>query len=275
MGTCKSRQQELQDSSPLELWLTDPSPRRTVHTYAAETAGELLERLGGELGVPEAFVGMLEMSFSDQIVDSMMSLERAGLRSGAEIMVRHVAEAQQALRVLWSTDQHRAAVDALIPRLLRCNPDTTESALREGLRFDVDGVLVDWDLSRRLSALPEEFGGVRTTRDLWLQNNQLRSLPESFGEIIVGGDLYLHRNHLESLPESFGQVTVHESLDLSANQLMSLPDSFGAIRVGGDLVLHCNGKGVGPVMSQAAGLVYPGVAGHVWCQSGSIDRVSY
>ena len=55
-----------------------------------------------------------------------------------------------------------------------------------------DGTLESWNLiGCNLTALPEEFGAVRTTGDLWLNNNQLTSLPESFGNITVGGDLHL------------------------------------------------------------------------------------
>ena len=79
----------------------------------------------------------------------------------------------------------------LIPSMLRCSPGADEAKIRKGLRFN-GGRLEQWDLRAcNLSALPEEFGTVRTTGALDLNNNQLKSLPESFANITVGGGLWL------------------------------------------------------------------------------------
>ena len=94
----------------------------------------------------------------------------------------------QALPVLWHATEHQQAADLLIPKMLEarlcarcvlahlcgCSPGTTEAQLRKGMRFNGDGTLESWDLSGcNLTALPEEFGAVRTTGDLWLSHNQL------------------------------------------------------------------------------------------------------
>ena len=82
----------------------------------------------------------------------------------------------------------------LIPIMLRCNPGSTEARLRQDLLFRADGKLHHWSLSRcGLTALPEEFGTVRTTGDLVLCGSQIASLPESFGHIAVGGSLMFKR----------------------------------------------------------------------------------
>ena len=119
------------------------------------------------------------------------------------------------------------------------SPGTTEAKLREGLSFNGD-TLKRWDLREcNLTALPEEFGAVRTTGDLWLHNNKLTSLPESFGNLRVGGVLWLHDNQLTSLPESFANITV-----------------------GGDLWLKAGGD-IGPAMGEARALNYRNVKGKV------------
>ena len=112
----------------------------------------------------------------------------------------------QVLLALWNAAEHQQAAELLIPKMLEarlcarcvlahlcgCSPGTTEAQLRKGLRFNGDGTLESWNLGKcNLTALPEEFGAVRTTGDLDLYDNKLTSLPESFANITVGGDLWL------------------------------------------------------------------------------------
>jgi len=93
----------------------------------------------------------------------------------------------QALLSLWDAGKHQQAVDMLIPIMLRCSPRSTEEDIRQGLRFHADGRLEYWNLHGcALTALPEEFGTVRTTGHLVLDGNQIASLPESFGRIAWG-----------------------------------------------------------------------------------------
>ena len=100
----------------------------------------------------------------------------------------------QVLLSLWNDGKHQQALDMLIPSMLRCSPGADEAKIRKGLRFN-GGRLEHWVLGGcNLSALPEEFGTVRTTGDLWLEHNQLESLPESFANVTVGGALYLKYN---------------------------------------------------------------------------------
>ena len=112
----------------------------------------------------------------------------------------------QVLLALWNAAEHQQAAELLIPKMLEarlcwrcvlahlcgCSPGTTEAQLREGLRFNGDGTLERWNLiGCNLTALPEEFGAVRTTGTLYLHVNKLTSLPESFGNLRVGGNLVL------------------------------------------------------------------------------------
>ena len=88
----------------------------------------------------------------------------------------------------------------MIREMLVLSPNTTEEQLKFGL-FNGDGRLKEWDLEKcNLEALPESFGLVRTTGDLWLNGNQLQTLPESFGSVTVGGGLELRENQLRAWP---------------------------------------------------------------------------
>ena len=131
--------------------------------------------------------------------------------------------------------------NTVIAQMLLANPNANNEKLRAGLTLNQDGSIDEWNLSFcDLVVLPELFGGIRTTGDLTLDNNQLSSLPKSFGSIVVGGSLYLINNQLSSLPKSFGSIIVGGNLELNRNQLNSLPDSFGAITVGGNIDLSRN-----------------------------------
>eukprot|EP00656_Telonema_subtile_P041223 TRINITY_DN4635_c0_g1_i1.p1 TRINITY_DN4635_c0_g1~~TRINITY_DN4635_c0_g1_i1.p1 ORF type:complete len:186 (-),score=50.84 TRINITY_DN4635_c0_g1_i1:123-680(-) len=98
---------------------------------------------------------------------------------------------------LWEAHEHEQAAEVLISSLMRCSPVANQGKIRQGLGFNEDGTLQDWNLSYcELSALPEEICTVRTTRDLFLQGNKLTCLPDSFGAVTVGGNLYLSLIHI-------------------------------------------------------------------------------
>eukprot|EP00658_Telonema_sp_P-2_P079021 TRINITY_DN7551_c0_g1_i2.p4 TRINITY_DN7551_c0_g1~~TRINITY_DN7551_c0_g1_i2.p4 ORF type:complete len:155 (-),score=34.08 TRINITY_DN7551_c0_g1_i2:49-513(-) len=99
--------------------------------------------------------------------------------------------AWKALLSMWQAGEHRQAAEVLILCIMRSSPGADEAKIRKGLRFNGDGTLQHWFLECGLTALPEEFGTVRTTGSLDLNGNQLASLPESFGALTVGGHLVL------------------------------------------------------------------------------------
>ena len=139
-------------------------------------------------------------------------------------------------------------IDLLISKIIELNPGVTKEQLREKLVFNEDDSIRHWDLSKlNLVQLPESFGFIQITGNLYLYENQLISLPDTFGSIRVGGDLSLSGNlhtpsdcGLSSLPDNFGSIRVGGNLWLSENELSCLPDSFGSIRVGGNLYLSHN-----------------------------------
>ena len=152
----------------------------------------------------------------------------------------------------------RGEVDSLIKRMvtarcafgLRCpggsgcvsSPGSTEERLRGDLSYNPDDTVESWDLSScGLTALPEEFGALELTGNLFLNNNQIESLPESFGNLRVGGNLWLTANQIESLPQSFANLTV-----------------------GGVLGLKNFGDVMGPALDQARALEYRNVKGNVY-----------
>merc|ERR1719272_1652110 len=94
---------------------------------------------------------------------------------------------------LWKSKDALAATDTLIKLIMTQCPDANEAKIREGLQFNKDGSLHNWDMCEcNLEALPELFGTLRATGYLYLARNNLTSLPESFGNIRVGGDLALN-----------------------------------------------------------------------------------
>eukprot|EP00656_Telonema_subtile_P049730 TRINITY_DN6253_c0_g1_i1.p1 TRINITY_DN6253_c0_g1~~TRINITY_DN6253_c0_g1_i1.p1 ORF type:complete len:157 (+),score=32.35 TRINITY_DN6253_c0_g1_i1:57-527(+) len=116
--------------------------------------------------------------------------------------------------------QETCAVNRVVEDLIAVNPGLTEESVRAKLTLEPGGAIKVWNLSKcGLTALPESFGTVRTTGDLWLCENQLTELPESFGSVVVAGMLLLQDNRLRVLPASFGSVTVGKELWLHDNQL--------------------------------------------------------
>ena len=135
----------------------------------------------------------------------------------------------------------RLIIPTVIQQIIILNPWTTEELLKRSLFFNPDDSIKNWDLSKlNLEQLPELFGYLHISRDLYLHNNQLSSLPESFGSLTVGRNLWLNFNNLSSLPESFASITVGGNLGFAYNNLKSLPESFGSITVGGHLFLDDN-----------------------------------
>lgn len=63
-----------------------------------------------------------------------------------------------------------------------------------------------WLDLNQLSALPPEFGQLKSLRFLEASENKMIYLPDTFGNLNSLTDLYLHENLLADLPDSFGNV---------------------------------------------------------------------
>jgi hypothetical protein len=77
----QQRQEQLAGSRTLELWLVEPAPSRKINARAIETAAELAHRLGSELEIGEAFWNLLEVEFSDMVLEPATTLEQAGIQT--------------------------------------------------------------------------------------------------------------------------------------------------------------------------------------------------
>ena len=154
----------------------------------------------------------------------------------------HIGNLEYLVKQLQHLGGINVFIDLLISNIIELNPEVTEEQLREKLVFNEDDSIRHWDLSKlNLVQLPESFGFIQITGDLFLSRNKLSSLPDSFGSISVGRTLYLHNNQLSSLPNSFGSIIVGRSLYLNDNQLTCLPDSFTTnFSVGVHLFLNNN-----------------------------------
>ena len=130
----------------------------------------------------------------------------------------------------------------LVQQLMILNPDADRDKMLKWSRvFDANGLLETLNLYRcNIAELPESFGAVLCTGDLYLEGNQLESLPQSFSNVSVGGSLDLYDIELRCLPPNFEQIRVGGALQLGYNKLHSLPPTFGKIRVGGNLFLNAN-----------------------------------
>ena len=95
-------------------------------------------------------------------------------------------------------------LNVLIAEMLEVNPGVTKAKLRQYLNLNPNGSIKNWNLRNcGLRALPELFGAVHITDNLWLFRNELRSLPKSFWSITVGGSLWLDDYQYRSLlPDS-------------------------------------------------------------------------
>ena len=129
--------------------------------------------------------------------------------------------------VLFSTGQHREGTEVVIQHTVAVSPKADRARMIRGLKFDEDGLLVDWWLSNcTISALPGSFSALVCTGYLRLGHNQLKSLPSNFGELDVGGNLWLDHNQLKSLPEGFENISVDGDLCLYNNQLAQQTCTF-------------------------------------------------
>ena len=120
----------------------------------------------------------------------------------------------------------------LVEQLMALNPDADRDQMLKRRNFDANGLLVNWYLnSCNIAELPETFGDILCTGDLYLSNNLLESLPLRFSNLSVGGDLYLHNNKLRSLPPNFDQIRVGENLFLNGNrELTGIPAEFPNVK---------------------------------------------
>ena len=136
----------------------------------------------------------------------------------------------QGVGFLFRTGNHHKATEILVKHITEENSNALhqQEKMLAGRRFDQDGNLVHWFLHGcSIGKLPESFGAVVCSGDLWLNDNHLSSLPASFHEASVGGNLYLYGNRLQSLPASIGGQP-----SLKSSSLTALPGSY---YVGGDL----------------------------------------
>ena len=77
----QQRQQQLAASRMLELWLVDPIPRRKINARAIETAEELAHRIANELEIDEEFWRLVQVEFSDVVLEPTVTLEQAGIET--------------------------------------------------------------------------------------------------------------------------------------------------------------------------------------------------
>eukprot|EP00656_Telonema_subtile_P040855 TRINITY_DN4593_c0_g1_i4.p1 TRINITY_DN4593_c0_g1~~TRINITY_DN4593_c0_g1_i4.p1 ORF type:complete len:490 (+),score=85.74 TRINITY_DN4593_c0_g1_i4:150-1619(+) len=92
----------------LELRLLEPGEPRLVKAHSHDTAGDLLQRLIPELGIPQdlwvlatdktAYWTRLRVEFSDSIIEHSSTLEQAGMQTGAEFRVQGVEGLMSELR---------------------------------------------------------------------------------------------------------------------------------------------------------------------------------
>ena len=116
----------------------------------------------------------------------------------------------------------------LAEQLTALNPDADRARMLKNRRFDANGLLEGWDLGCcNIAKLPETFGDILCTGDLYLNDNLLQSLPLSLATLSIGGELDLGGNNLLSLPPNFDQVRVEGSLYLHGNpELTGIPTEF-------------------------------------------------
>eukprot|EP00658_Telonema_sp_P-2_P071106 TRINITY_DN60421_c0_g1_i1.p1 TRINITY_DN60421_c0_g1~~TRINITY_DN60421_c0_g1_i1.p1 ORF type:complete len:293 (-),score=53.19 TRINITY_DN60421_c0_g1_i1:102-980(-) len=88
----------------LELWLTEPGPRRRIHATKRETAGSVLRRVAPELGIRSEILMLalgeqhwlpLKLQFSDTNLEPSTTLGQAGIETGAEVSVQGMMEFEE------------------------------------------------------------------------------------------------------------------------------------------------------------------------------------
>ena len=62
------REQLVAQSRMIELWLTEPTPRRKIHACVLETVQILRQRLAKELELPEKCWSLLDLEFSGNVL---------------------------------------------------------------------------------------------------------------------------------------------------------------------------------------------------------------
>ena len=77
----RERQAQLALSRVLELWLTDPPPRRKINARAIETIEEVLRRLARELELEKDEWSFLDLEFSGAVLSHRSTLEQEGLEA--------------------------------------------------------------------------------------------------------------------------------------------------------------------------------------------------
>ena len=77
----RERQAQLALSRVLELWLTDPPPRRKINARAIETIEEVLRRLARELELEKDEWSFLDLEFSGAVLSHGSTLEQEGLEA--------------------------------------------------------------------------------------------------------------------------------------------------------------------------------------------------
>ena len=135
---------------------------------------------------------------------------------------------------LFGKGRHKEATERLVEQLMALNPDAMRDSwiqrhhMLKCRCFDANGLLKSWDLGWcDIAKLPESFGDILCTGNLYLNANRLESLPLRFVNLRVGGCLSLKTNKLRSLPPNFEQIRVGDGLDLYGNpELTGIPAQF-------------------------------------------------
>ncbi|KAJ2762544.1 hypothetical protein IWQ56_005019, partial [Coemansia nantahalensis] len=165
------------------------------------------------------------------------------------------------------------AVPTTPPMLPAARPDGSLLADYSGLCLsdipgDIPGHLYALNLSRNaLVRLPpglgQTFSGLCT---LDVSGNRLSALPEDIGGLQCLRELYAHRNALEGLPASVGSLRRLEALNVSDNCLARLPACLGLLTES----LHVLLVDGNPLSNDHRVLVQPIVTGS---QSGSQRKI--
>ena len=133
---------------------------------------------------------------------------------------------------LFSSGKHRTATEIVAREIKFVSPATDREEILKYRELDDNGLLKNWYLnSCKIAELPETFGDILCTGDLYLSNNLLESLPLRFSNLSVGGRLNLSNNTLRSLPPNFDQIRVGGNLFLNGNPgLTGIPTEFPNVK---------------------------------------------
>ena len=144
----------------------------------------------------------------------------------------------------------RSSFNDVLEDIIRLNPHIIEHNIREQVSSVIinpeDPSHLENDLNLRnlyINFLPESFGYLNISGNIYLGKNRLTCLPDTFANLNIEGDLMLNHNQLTKLPDNFSDLKVGQDLDLGYNQLTSedsWPKNFERLVVGGDLYLGGN-----------------------------------